>query len=188
MIRDGGLVRADTGEPMALEFLLVRPDDERVAAPMQQHLLRLGIPSRLRTVDASQYWNRLQTFDFDVIVRSWQQYLSPGNEQRNYWSTAAADTPGSRNYAGIRDPVVDALVERLIAAQTRSEQVAAARALDRVLLWGHYVIPHWHSRVHRLAYWNRFGRPAVVPLISLGFLDTWWVDPEQAALLEAARR
>lgn len=188
VIRDGALVQAATGERMAIEFLLVRPDYERVVAPMQLHLQRLGIPSRVRTVDASQYYGRLQAFDYDVVERSWQQYLSPGNEQRNYWSSAAADTPGSRNYAGIRDPVVDDLVERLIAAQTRAEQVAAARALDRVLTWGHYVIPHWHSRVHRLACWDRFGRPAVVPLISLGFLETWWVDGAKDAALEAARR
>jgi microcin C transport system substrate-binding protein len=187
VIRDGRLVHADSGEPMEIEFLLARPSYERVLGPMQRHLERLGIPSSIRTVEGSQYWNRLQAFDYDMIVRSWNQYMSPGNEQRNYWSSSSAEAPGSRNYAGIRNPVVDELVERLIAAQTRAEQIASARALDRVLLWNHYVIPNWHTDRHRVAYWNKFERPEAVALISLGFLDTWWVDPEKARALEAAR-
>ena len=165
VLRDGELVHEETGEAMAFEFLLVRPSYERVVGPVRLHLERLGIATTSRTVDASQYYRRLQEYDYDVIVRAWNQYLSPGNEQRNYWSSAAADTPGTRNYAGVRDPVVDELVEGLIAAQTRPDQVAAARALDRVLTWGHYVIPHWHTTVHRLVYWNRLARPAVVPMI-----------------------
>lgn len=186
-IRAGRLVHALSGEAMEIEFLLARPSYERVIGPMQLHLKRLGIESTIRTVDGSQYWNRLQAFDYDIVVRSWNQYLSPGNEQRNYWSSTSADAPGSRNYAGIRNPVVDELVERLIAAQTRPEQIATARALDRVLLWGHYLIPNWHTDLHRLAYWNKFSRPAIVPLISLGFLETWWVDPAKVATLEAER-
>lgn len=179
-IHEGRLVDDASGERMEIEFLLARPSFERVIGPMQQHLKRLGIPSTIRTVDASQYWNRLQAFDYDIVVRSWNQYLSPGNEQRNYWSSSSADAPGSRNYAGIRNPVIDELVERLIAAPTRPEQIATARVLDRVLLWGHYLIPNWHTDLHRLAYWDKFDRPAVVPLISLGFLETWWVDPAKA--------
>jgi len=178
-IDDGRLVHDVTGERMEIEFLLARPSYERVIGPMQLHLHRLGITSTIRTVDASQYWNRLQAFDYDMVARSWNQYLSPGNEQRNYWSSSSADAAGSRNYAGIRNPVVDDLVERLIAAQTRPEQIATARALDRVLLWGHYLIPNWHTDLHRLAYWGKFARPAVVPLISLGFLETWWVEPDR---------
>ncbi|MBT3345486.1 MAG: ABC transporter substrate-binding protein, partial [Gemmatimonadetes bacterium] len=176
-IREGALTNVTTGETMEIEFLLSSPSYERVIGPMRLHLQRLGIDARIRTVDASQYTNRVQSFDFDIIVTTWNQYLSPGNEQRNYWSSGAADAPGSRNYAGIRDPVVDELVERLIAAQTRHEQVSVARALDRVLALSHYVIPHWHMAEHRLVYWNRFSRPAQTPLISLGFIDTWWVDP-----------
>ena len=187
VVRDGALVHEETGEPMAFEFLLVRPSYERVVGPVRLHLERLGIATTSRTVDASQYYRRLQEYDYDVIVRAWNQYLSPGNEQRNYWSSDAADTPGTRNYAGVRDPVVDELVEGLIAAQTRPDQVAAARALDRVLTWGHYVIPHWHTTVHRLVYWNRFARPAVVPMISLGFPETWWIDPALARALEETR-
>lgn len=187
VIRDGQLTHAESGEEMRIEFLLARSSYERVLGPMQLHLQRLGIPSTIRTVDGSQYWNRLQAFDYDIVARSWNQYLSPGNEQRNYWATSSADAPGSRNYAGIRNPAIDELVERLIAAQTRHEQVSTARALDRVLLWGHYLIPNWHTDLHRLAYWDKFGRPEIVPLISLGFVDTWWVDPDKAAALEASR-
>ena len=180
-IQDGWLVHETSGEPLQIEFLLARPSLERVIGPMQLHLKRLGIASTIRTIDASQYWNRLQAFDYDIVVRSWSQYLSPGNEQRNYWSSSSADAPGSRNYAGIRNPVVDELVERLIAAQTRAEQIATSRALDRVLLWGHYLIPNWHTDMHRLAYWDRFDRPDIVPLISLGFLETWWVSADETA-------
>ena len=180
-LTNGKLVQGESGEQMEIEFLLVRPTYERVIAPMQKQLMRLDIESRLRTVDASQYWNRLKEFDYDLVVRSWSQYLSPGNEQRNYWTSAAAAAPGSRNYPGIRDPVVDALVERLIAAPDRATQVATARALDRVLLWGHYVIPHWHSRYHRVIYWDKFGRPDILPANDLALLRTWWVDGEKAA-------
>ncbi|MEC8931801.1 MAG: extracellular solute-binding protein, partial [Candidatus Latescibacterota bacterium] len=184
-IRDTRLQHTTSGETMEIEFLLSSPTYERVVGPFQQHLKRLGIDTRIRTVDASQYTNRVQAFDYDIIVATWNQYLSPGNEQRNYWSSGAADAPGSRNYAGIRDPVVDDLVERLIVAQTRHEQVSTARALDRVLSSGHYVIPHWHMAEHRLVYWNRFLRPAKTPLISLGFIDTWWIDPQKDAILSA---
>ena len=165
---------------MQIEFLLVRPLYERVIAPMRKHLQRLGIKSTIRTVDSAQYWNRLQQFDYDIIVRSWNQYLSPGNEQRNYWTTTAADAPGSRNYPGIKSPVIDELVGRLIAAQNRETQIATARALDRVLLWGQYVIPHWHSREHRVLYWNKFGRPEILPANSLAFIQTWWFDQAKA--------
>jgi microcin C transport system substrate-binding protein len=176
-IQEGKLRHVDSGEVMEIEFLLSSPSYERVIGPMRLHLTRLGIDAHIRTVDASQYTNRVQGFDYDIIVATWNQYLSPGNEQRNYWSAAAADAPGSRNYAGIRDPVVDDLVERLIAAQTRHEQVCVARALDRVLAFSYYIIPHWHMAEHRLVYWNRFSRPAQTPLNSLGFIDTWWIDP-----------
>ncbi len=186
-VGEEGLTHLESGEVMEIEFLLVRPLYERVVAPMQKNLERLGIDSRIRTVDAAQYWNRLQQFDYDVIARSWNQYLSPGNEQRNYWTTASAAAPGSRNYPGIRDPVVDELVERVISAQDRGTQVATARALDRVLLWGHYVIPHWHSREHRVIYWDKFGRPGVLPRNDLAPVRTWWVDPVKEARLRERR-
>ena len=183
-IKNGRLSHKKSGEVMQSEFLLVRPLYERILAPMRKHLQRLGIKSTIRTVDSAQYWNRLQQFDFDIIVRSWNQYLSPGNEQRNYWTTVAADAPGSRNYPGIKNPVIDELVEFLIAAQNRETQIATARALDRVLLWGHYVIPHWHSREHRVLYWNKFGRPEILPANSLALIQTWWFDQAKADSLQ----
>lgn len=183
---DGRLVHAETGAPFRFEILLVSPAFERVAGPFVKNLERLGIEASIRTVDTSQYQNRLNEFDFDMIVAVWGQSLSPGNEQRDFWSCEAAATAGSRNYAGICDPVVDTLVDRIIQAPTREDLVAACRALDRVLLWGHYVIPHWHIPYLRIAYWNRFGRPATMPRHDID-LFTWWVDPDRAAALEAAR-
>ncbi len=184
-VKDGVLTNAETGEEMRFEILLVSPAFERIAGPFVKNLQRLGIEARIRTVDTSQYQNRLDNFDFDMIVAVWGQSLSPGNEQRNYWSCEAAETPGSRNYAGICDPAVDYLIDKIIEAPTREDLVAATRALDRVLLWGHYVIPHWHTRVIRVAYWNKFGRPAVTPRYGLD-LFAWWVDPQKLAALEAA--
>ena len=171
---DGSLTDGRTGETMQIEFLLDSPKYERIVGPMVQNLERLGIEASIRTVDAAQYQNRLQSFDYDVIVANWRQTLTPGNEQRNFWSSAAAGTPGSRNYAGVRDPVIDELIERQIAAPDRATQVAATRALDRLLLWSHYVIPGFHSRHHRWAHWNVLGRPAEPPENGLGFPDTWW--------------
>jgi len=147
--------------------------------PFVKNLERLGVTARVRTVDAAQYEYRVKQFDFDMIVGLLPQSLSPGNEQNDYFSSAAADTPGSRNLAGIRDPVVDQLIELVIAAPDRAALVARTRALDRILLSGHYVIPHYHLGAFRVAYWNRFGRPAVSPKYELG-LDTWWVDPRKS--------
>ncbi len=184
-VDDGVLTNRETGEEMRFEILLVSPAFERIALPFTKNLERLGIEARVRTVDTSQYQNRLDNFDFDMIVTVWGQSLSPGNEQRNYWSCEAAETPGSRNYAGICDPAVDYLIDKIIEAPTREDLVAATRALDRVLLWGHYVIPHWHTRVIRVAYWDKFGRPAITPRYGLD-LFAWWIDPRKLAALEAA--
>ena len=175
VVTDGVLVSPDDGAPMEIEFLTRTPQFERIIAPLVKNLEKLGIAARIRLVDVAQYQNRLDAFDFDIVVGSFGQSLSPGNEQRNYWSTAAADTKGSRNLAGIKDPAVDALIDAVITADDRAGLVAATRALDRVLLWGHYVIPNWHIRHFRVAYWNRFSRPAITPKYGLGF-DTWWVD------------
>jgi microcin C transport system substrate-binding protein len=185
-IKGGRLVNAKTGQPMAFELLLVSPSFERVALPFKRNLKRLGIDMAVRTVDSAQYQKRVEDFDFDMIVGVWGQSLSPGNEQRDYWTSAKADTPGSRNLSGIRDPVVDELVETLIAAPDREALIHRTRALDRVLLYGYYVIPHWHLRSYRVAYWDKFARPATPPKYDLGF-DTWWVDPAKAAALEARR-
>jgi microcin C transport system substrate-binding protein len=117
------------------------------------------------------------------VVTVWAQSLSPGNEQRDFWGSAAAGTPGTRNLAGIRDPVVDQLIELVIQAPDRKALIARTRALDRVLLWGFYVIPHFHFRAFRIAYWDRFGRPAIAPKYAFGF-DTWWIDPKKDAALQ----
>jgi microcin C transport system substrate-binding protein len=176
VVRDKRLVNAETGRPMTFEILINDPSFERIALPFVKNLERLGVAARLRTVDAAQYQYRLKQFDFDMTVVVFAQSLSPGNEQIDYWASSSADTPGSRNLAGVRDPVVDRLIELVISAPDRPALVARTRALDRVLLWGHYVIPHWHIIAFRVAYWNRFGRPAVTPKYDLGF-DTWWIEP-----------
>ena len=187
VVRDGVLIHAETGEALEIEFLLVAPAFERIVGPVVKNMERLGIAARIRLVDPAQYQNRVNEFDFDIVVSSRGQSLSPGNEQRNYWTTASADVPGSGNLAAVRDPVVDELVDLLIQAPDRDILVATTRALDRVLLRGHYVIPQWHIRGFRLVYWNKFGRPATRPKYGLGFPATWWIDEEKAAALEASR-
>jgi microcin C transport system substrate-binding protein len=195
LLRDGGwvvrkerLVNRRTGEPMQFEVLLGDPSFERVTLPFAKNLERLGITARVRTVDSGQYENRLENFDFDMVVGVWPESLSPGNEQTDYWTSARAGVRGSRNLAGIRDPVVDLLVDLVISAPDRPGLINRTRALDRLLLWGHYVIPHWYSPAFRVAYWDKFGRPRISPKYDLGF-DTWWVDAtKQRALPERVRR
>ena len=180
-IQNGQMVNVDTGRPFTFEILLVSPEFERIAGPFVQNLRRLGITANIRTVDTAQYQNRVDQFDFDLVTTVWGQSLSPGNEQRDFWSTEAADTPGSRNLAGIKDPVVDALIDQIITAPTRDDLIAATRALDRVLLWGHYVIPHWHIQYERVAYWDKFAR-AGDPAYGID-IYAWWVDPAKVAQL-----
>ena len=184
-VRERRLVNAQN-QPFSFEILLNSPSFERVALPYIQALERLGIEARLRTVDPAQYQTRTDAFDFDMTVDVMGQSLSPGNEQRDYWSSAKAKEPGSRNLIGIADPVVDALVELVVAAPDRQALIDRTRALDRVLLWGHYVIPHWHSRSFRLAWWDKFGRPERNPRYALD-LQSWWVDPAKARALPADR-
>lgn len=178
----GGRLVGPGGQPLRIEFLLVEPEFERVVAPFIQNLHRLGIAARIRLVDPAQYQNRLNNFEYDIIVAVWPESESPGNEQRNYWTSASAERPGSQNYAGIRNLVVDALVKDLIAAPDRTAQVAAARALDRVLLWSYYVIPQWHLTFDRIAYWNEFGRPAKPPKYGVD-IHAWWYAPAKAKLV-----
>ncbi len=184
VVRDQHLVHAKTGQPFNFEMLLVSPAFERIVLPFKRNLARLGIEMRVRTVDSAQYEKRLEAFDFDMSVYVWGQSLSPGNEQQDFWSAKAADIRGSRNLAGVKDPVVDELIAQLVTAPDRKTLIQRSRALDRVLLWGHYVIPHWHIRSFRVAYWDIFGRPKVIPKYALG-LDTWWLDTAKAAALEA---
>jgi microcin C transport system substrate-binding protein len=187
VVRQGKLINATSNKQMRFEVLLVSPAFERIVGPFIYNLRRLGIAARMRTVDTSQYQNRVRAFDFDMIVGGWGQSLSPGNEQRSYWNSRNADIKGGRNTAGIKNPVVDELVEKLIAAPDRKGLVMRTRALDRVLLWGHYVIPHWHIRADRYAFWNKFGRPDKVPLRGAD-VDTWWFDAKKSAAVEAGKR
>ncbi len=173
------------GEAFEIEFLLVSPLFERVVLPYVSQLELLGIKSTVRTIDSAQYERRVQAFDYDCIVGSWGQSLSPGNEQRNFWGSEAADREGSRNFIGIKNPAVDKLIDKIIFAKDREELVAACRALDRVLLWNHYVVPMWNIPYERVAYWNRFGRPEKLPDHSVGFPAIWWWDADKAGKVKS---
>jgi microcin C transport system substrate-binding protein len=162
------------GNPVSFEFLLAQTEFERVLLPFKRNLADLGIELVIRRVDVSQYINRLRSRDFDMIVGGFGQSNSPGNEQREYWHSSSADNPGSRNFIGLKDPAIDTLVEGLIKADSRENLINYTRALDRVLLWGHYVIPNWHITTWRVAYWHKLEHPQVTPQYDIG-LNTWWV-------------
>lgn len=179
-IRTGVLVNSETGEPFTVEFLNDQPDSERILSPYIQNLQKLGIKATIRTVDTSQYRNRMDNFDYDMTTSMFAQSLSPGNEQRDFWGSAAADAPASRNVIGIKNPAVDALIDEIIYAMDRETLVAAARSLDRVLLWNHYVVPEFYTASIRTARWNRFGLPEVQPAYGLS-PSVWWWDAEKAA-------
>ncbi len=182
--QDGKRVNPDTGEVLTIEFLVAQQNLAQWVNPFIRNLARLGIEGSVRVVDTAQFINRVSGYDFDMIITGWAQSLSPGNEQREFWGSAAADRTGSRNYAGIRNPVVDEIIEKLIVAQTREDLVAHTRALDRVLLWSHYTIPELSSYLDRIAYWNKFGVPDVVPLQGT-VIDAWWFDETKTAALAA---
>ncbi|WP_097303229.1 extracellular solute-binding protein [Pseudomonas chlororaphis] len=165
------------GKPVVIEFLLAQTEFERVLLPFKRNLADLGIDLVIRRVDVSQYINRLRSRDFDMVVGGFPQSSSPGNEQREYWKSSSADNPGSRNFIGLKDPTIDALVEDLINADSRKSLVAHARALDRVLQWGYYVIPNWHIKTSRVAYWDHIGHPKVSPKYDIG-IQTWWIKPD----------
>jgi len=173
---NGRLVNAKSGAEFNFEILLVAPSFERVIAPYVLNLKRLGITATYRTIDPALYTRRLDNFNFDMVVNVFGQSQSPGNEQRDYWSSAAADRIGSRNLIGIKSKVVDNLVDKIIYSRTRQDLVAACRALDRVLWYGYYIVPNWYLARHRVAYWNKFAQPAVLPLYYQPFqaLMTWW--------------
>jgi microcin C transport system substrate-binding protein len=173
-LKGNKLVNAKTGEPFAFEILLSSPSFERTVAPFVASLKKIGIDARMRTVDASQYTNRVRSFDYDMIYGIWAQTLVPGNEQSDYWGSASVDQQGSKNYAGISDPAIDELIRKIIFAPTRDELIATTRALDRVLLAHHYVVPLFYSKAQRIAYWNHLVRPAELPYYGLGFPDVWW--------------
>lgn len=186
-LRDRRLVNAQ-GQRFEFEILLNSPSFERVALPFVQWLQRLGIEARVRTVDPAQYQVRMDNFDFDMTVDVIGQSLSPGNEQRDYFTCAKARENGSQNIAGICAPAIDALVELVITAPDRQELVHRTRALDRVLLHNHFLIPNWHNRAFWIAFWDRFGRPPRNPRYGLGFPADWWVDAAKDRALAEARR
>ena len=171
-IQNGALTK--DGEIFEIEFLLVQPAFERIVAPYIKNLARLGIRASIRTIDPTQYQNRVNHYDFDAVVWSFGQSLSPGNEQRDYWSSMVADRPGGRNIIGIKNKAIDQLLEKLIFATSRRQLVAAAKALDRVLLANHYVVPQWHAPYQRLAYWQGLAHPDPMPKYGLGFPAIWW--------------
>ena len=187
-LKGGQMVSKATGEPLTVEFLEFQNVFERVILPFAAQLKLIGIGSSVRVIDQAQYQNRLRAFDFDITTSNWPESLSPGNEQREYWGSASADKPGSRNIAGIKDAGIDALIEKLIFSSDRETLVAATRALDRALLSHNYVVPQWSSPVTRTIRWNRFGRPAVLPKYgSSGFPTTWWYDEALAKKTGAPR-
>ena len=171
------------GEVLSIEFLVYEPTFERVIAPYIKNLKSLGIDAYIRRVDPAQFERRVKAFDFDIITQRFSMRLTPGAELLNFFGSEAADTEGSFNRAGIKNPVVDALAQKALEAQSREELVTAIRALDRVLRAGHYWIPQWYKASHHIAYWNKFGRPETKPKYDRGIVDTWWYDAEKASKL-----
>ena len=182
-----GQLRDAAGKTLDAEFLLVQPNFEAVVLPYIADLKKLGVNASVRVVDSSQYKRRVDQLDFDLIVDSFGQSHSPGNEQRDYWGSAAASKEGSNNTIGIKNPAIDKLIDFVIFAKDRTELVAATRALDRVLLWNHYVIPQWHFPFDRVATWDVFGRPPALPSQLPFSLPAWWIDPEKEKALAGVR-
>jgi len=185
VVRDLDRVHESTGEPFKFEILLYSVEFERIVLPMKRNLKRLGIDVSVRLVDQAQFINRRRSFDFDMLLMVWGQSNNPGNEQRNYWASEAANQSSSRNIAGIKDPVIDDLLDRLVAAQSRGAMEDIVRALDRILLFGFYVIPNWHIPADRVLYWDKFDRPKVATQSGV-MIDRWWFDEEKVARLAKA--
>ena len=186
-LQEGKLINKKSGSKFEFELLLVSPAFERIVLPFKDNLAKLGIDVSVRTIDSAQYQNRLDGFDFDMIVSTFSQSLSPGNEQRNFWGSDAAKTNGSRNIIGISNEVIDSLIEKVISAKDREDLIVTTRALDRVLLWNHYVIPQWHISAYRTLYWDIFDKPSVRPKYSLG-TNTWWVDADKASTIDQRKK
>ncbi len=184
IIKDKKRINANTGTELKFEILLISPAMERIVLPFVKNLERLGVTVTVRTIDTSQYRRRLDTNDFDMVVSGFGQSLSPGNEQRSFWGSQAADMEGGRNTIGIKDPVIDELIEKVIEAPDRKALVTSVKALDRVLQWGYWLIPHFHATYDRIAYWNKFGRPDITPTQGNQFM-AWWVEPEKAQALKS---
>ncbi len=184
VVENTRLVNAKTKEPLTVELLTYDPSLERVMSFYEPSLKHLGIGVSVRPVDSAQYVNRVRQWDFDIIIYNWGETLTPGNEQRDFWSSAAADSHGSQNVVGIKNPAVDELINRVIYAKDRPGLVASTRALDRVLLWNYYVVPQWNYPFQRTARWDRFDHPANMPKYgAAAFPDIWWWDKAKAAKL-----
>lgn len=181
------VLRNGKGEQMTAEFLINGDTFQNIILPYIQNLKALGINASVRVVDDAQYKQREDNRDFDIIVDNFAQSNSPGNEQRDFWGSAAADKPGSRNTIGIKNPAVDKLVDRIVFAKDRADLVAATHALDRVLLWNFYVVPQWYYPYERIAYWDIFGRPKTLPSQTAAMMQVWWIDPEKQKAVETAR-
>lgn len=181
------VLRNPAGEPMEIELLLAGPTFERIALHYRAGVEPLGIKLTPRVVDDAQYKLREDKRDFDMVIDGFAQSLSPGNEQRQYWGSAAADTEASRNTIGIKNPAIDKIIDRIVFAKDRADLVAATKALDRVLLWNFYVVPHWHYPYERLAWWDKFSRPAKTPSQTSAMMQIWWIDPEKSAALDTAK-
>src|SRR5262245_41734307 len=181
-VRDQQLVNVKTAEPYAVEFLTDSPGFERVFLFYKPSLDRLGIATTVRTVDAAQYENRARRWDFDIIAAAWPVTLTPGNELHGYWGSRAAEEPGSLNRVGVKNPAVDAMIDQIVFARNRDDLEAATRALDRILLWNHYVVPQWYYNNVRSARWDRFGHPDLMPKYgTAAFPTVWWFDVQKAA-------
>ena len=172
-----GMRRNAAGEPFRMEITIRRPSNEKIALAYARNLKRIGIETAVRLVESAQFQGRIDTYDFDMVFGFWGVSLSPGNEQQNYWSSRTANQPGGRNWAGVADPALDAMIEALGAAQTRGELVAAARAIDRILMWNRYVLPLYHDPGQRIARWTRIGQPGVVPVYGLQVQTMWEAEP-----------
>ncbi|MBI1182381.1 MAG: ABC transporter substrate-binding protein [Alphaproteobacteria bacterium] len=184
-VQDGVLVK--DGQPLTVELLSYEPQFERVFQPYVRNLERLGIQAAIRTVDPAQYERRVKDFDFDLTTMRLTMPLTPGVEQRAFWSSQAADVVGSFNYAGIRNKVVDAMIDRIVEANDRPALITACHALDRVLMHGHYMVPQYYKGTHTVAWWDKYGRPARPPAYARGVIDLWWYDAAKARALAAAR-
>ncbi|MGL4404518.1 MAG: extracellular solute-binding protein, partial [Notoacmeibacter sp.] len=180
-VRGGKMVDAQTGEPFTIEFLYYQADADRQVQFFRNNLEKIGVTFNIRVVDTSAYIERLRDFDYDMIIGVWGQSLSPGNEQRNYWGSGSVNQPGSRNYAGIGEPAIDALIDKIIFATERSQLVAATKALDRVLLSKDFMVPQINYPFTRIAHWDRFGHPEPLPKYAVGFPSIWWFDEAKAA-------
>jgi microcin C transport system substrate-binding protein len=183
LIKNGKRV-TPKGEPVGVEFLIDEPSFQPHHVSFIKNLGTLGIDANLRIVDPVQYRKREDDFDFDLIIQRFGFSSTPGDSLRSYFSSQAAVLKGSQNLAGIADPVIDALIERIVAADTRPQLVTACKVLDRVIRSGHYWVPHWYKPSHWLAFWNVFGRPATKPRFARGIPETWWYDREKAAKIE----